>query len=161
VVPREELIAAYRGAQRDNPTAPRHTTISACSTWPSAGPARPSATSATRSRSTRCSCRRRSTSPTCSREAARDAEGGPILRALVERLPDEPNARLALGFWMVRNGQPDAAREELRRAAETGAALSPRFAYVYAVSLADGGDRDQAMAVLLANLEASPTTATR
>jgi len=86
----------------------------------------------------------------------RDAEGEPILRAIVEKLPDEPNARMALGFWLVRNGKPDEAREDLRRAFEAGAALSPRFAYVYAVSLADAGDRAAAMRILAGNLEPFP-----
>lgn len=156
VVPREQLIAAYRAAQEANPDRPEsHHNLglvemalgrpreaerdfrNALSVDPLFVPAGVNLADLFQA-------------------TGRDAEGEPILRGLVERLPDEPNARLALGFWLVRNGQPDAARDELRRAAETGATLSPRFAYVYAVSLADGGDRDQAIDVLAGNLENFP-----
>lgn len=156
VVPREQLIAAYRAAQDANPDRPEsHHNLglvemalgrpreaerdfrNALSVDPLFVPAGVNLADLFQA-------------------TGRDAEGEPILRGLVERLPDEPNARLALGFWLVRNGQPDAARDELRRAAEKGATLSPRFAYVYAVSLADGGDRDQAIDVLAGNLENFP-----
>jgi tetratricopeptide (TPR) repeat protein len=156
VVPREQLIAAYRAAQEANPDRPEsHHNLgliemaqgrpreaerafrNALAVDPLFVPAAVNLADLLQG-------------------AGRDVEGEPILRAIVERLPDEPNARLALGFWLVRNGQPEAAREELRRAEENGAALSPRFAYVYAVSLADGGDRDQAIDILTGNLEHFP-----
>ncbi len=70
----------------------------------------------------------------------RDAEGEPILRDLISRVPNDPGAHLALGLWLVRNGRGDEALDELRIAAERGEE-SPRFAYVYAVALADRGER--------------------
>jgi tetratricopeptide (TPR) repeat protein len=85
----------------------------------------------------------------------RDAEGGAILEAAIARLPGDPNAHLALGLWMVRNGQGGAALGELRKAAELGP-QNPRFAYVYGVALADSGRPSEAITVLLENLERHP-----
>jgi tetratricopeptide (TPR) repeat protein/nitrate/TMAO reductase-like tetraheme cytochrome c subunit len=85
----------------------------------------------------------------------RDAEGEPILREIIGRLPNDPSARLSLGLWLVRNGRLPDALAELVIAAERGAE-SPRFAYVYAVALADSGNRDEAIQVLGASLERHP-----
>jgi tetratricopeptide (TPR) repeat protein len=85
----------------------------------------------------------------------RDAEGEPILRAIIARLPNDPNARLALGLWMVRNGRGAEALAELRAAAELGEP-NPRFAYVYAVATADSGMPTEAMGILLDSLERHP-----
>lgn len=85
----------------------------------------------------------------------RDAEGGPILEEMIGRLPDDPNARLALGLWMVRNGRSAEALTELRAAAEKGE-QNPRFAYVYAVATADSGKPGDAIAILRDSLERHP-----
>ncbi len=85
----------------------------------------------------------------------RDAEGGPILEAMIARLPDDPNAHLALGLWMVRNGRSADALEDLQAAARLGPA-NPRFAYVYAVALADSGRPSDAIALLRESLERHP-----
>jgi tetratricopeptide (TPR) repeat protein len=85
----------------------------------------------------------------------RDPEGGPILEALVARLPGDPNAHLALGLWMVRNGRSADALGELQQAAKLGSG-NPRFAYVYAVALADSGQPSEAIAILADSLARHP-----
>lgn len=86
---------------------------------------------------------------------SRDEEGGPVLREIIARLPNDPSARLALGLWLVRNGQSAAALAELKTAAELGE-QNPRFAYVYAVAIADSGKPADAMAILRDSLERHP-----
>ena len=85
----------------------------------------------------------------------RDAEGEPILRAAIARVPGDPSSHLALGLWLTRNGRGEEAFAELRTAAELGEA-GPRFAYVYAVALADRGDIAEAMRVLGESLQRHP-----
>ncbi|MCB1499798.1 MAG: HEAT repeat domain-containing protein [Bauldia sp.] len=87
--------------------------------------------------------------------ADRDAEGEAVLREVMALVPDDPSPHLALGFWMVRNGRGGDALDELRRAAELGAG-SPRFAYVYAVALADAGRTGEAITMLRDNLVRHP-----
>ena len=156
VVPREQLIAAYRAAQASNPDRPEsHHNLGLLEI----ALGRPGAAERAFADALAVDTLFVPAAVNLAdlfQGSGRDAEGEPILRDLVARLPDEPNARLALGFWLVRNGEPEAAREELRRAAEEGASLSPRFAYVYAVSLADSGDRAGAIRVLSRNLDDFP-----
>jgi Flp pilus assembly protein TadD len=85
----------------------------------------------------------------------RDAEGEPILRDVVLRLPNDPGARLALGLWLIRNGHGDEGFAELKASAKHGEA-APRFAYVYAVALADRGETADAMTVLRESLLLHP-----
>ncbi|HET7716700.1 MAG TPA: tetratricopeptide repeat protein [Bauldia sp.] len=87
--------------------------------------------------------------------AGRDAEGEPVLRDIAARLPDDPGARLALGLWLIRNGRRDEALEELRAAAQAGEA-APRFAYVYAVALADRGETAEGIEILRDSLSRHP-----
>ena len=155
VVPREQLIADYRAAQESNPDRPEsHYNIGilevslrrfkqaedafhrALEIDPAFVPAAVNLANLLQS-------------------TGRDAEGEPILRAIVAERPEDPSARLALGFWLTRTGQREAALDELRRAAEYGTA-APRFGYVYAVALADSGDTAEAMRVLEETLERFP-----
>ena len=89
------------------------------------------------------------------RAAGRDAEGGTVLRAGLERQPDAAALHHALGLLLVRRRDYDAGLAELRRAVE----LSPddaRFSYVYAVGLADRGRRGQALKVVERALRRRP-----
>jgi Flp pilus assembly protein TadD len=85
----------------------------------------------------------------------RDPEAEPILRTIIASVPNDPNARLSLGLWLVRNGQSADALAELTAAAELGE-QNPRFAYVYAVATADSGRPADAIAILEDSLERHP-----
>ncbi len=89
------------------------------------------------------------------RAAGRDAEGEPILRALIARRPNEPVPHHALGLWLIRNGRTPEALPELKLAADLGAA-DPRYGYVYAVALSSLGDRPQALNILQGVIGAHP-----
>jgi hypothetical protein len=117
---------------------------------------RQSATSGTRLPSTRCSPRRRQPRrPDAGRRPR--AEGGPILRAIVEKMPDEamPGWRSALAGAERQAGRSPRGT---RRAFEAGRRSRP-LRLSLAVSLADAGSRAEAMRVLPA-LEPFPMTAT-
>jgi tetratricopeptide (TPR) repeat protein len=81
------------------------------------------------------------------RVTGRDAEGESVLKAALTRHPESAALHHALGLWLVRKKQYDLALDELGRAA-TLAPDDPRFAYVYAVALADVGRPRQAQAVV-------------
>lgn len=81
------------------------------------------------------------------RASGRDPAGEAVLRAAIARMPQEAAAHGALGLWLVRNRRGDEAMAELKLAAELGGD-DPRNAYVYAVALASGGDREQALKIL-------------
>lgn len=78
-----------------------------------------------------------------------EGEALATIRAGLERSPDDPGLRHALGLALVRQGDRAAAIEELQRAAD-GAPSSARYAYVLGVALRDAGQTDQALAVLSA-----------
>jgi len=89
------------------------------------------------------------------RGRGRDSEGEQVLREAIARSGQDASLRHALGLTLVRLKQPDAALDELRRAAE----LEPeraRYAYVYAVGLQSAGRRGDAAGVLKANLQRHP-----
>ncbi|MGE0649288.1 MAG: tetratricopeptide repeat protein [Alphaproteobacteria bacterium] len=82
------------------------------------------------------------------RASGRDAEGEPVLRAMIARQPQEPAPHHALGLWLIRNGgTPSQAISELKLAARLGVA-DARYGYVYAVALAETGDRAAALQAL-------------
>jgi predicted CXXCH cytochrome family protein len=81
------------------------------------------------------------------RQLGRDGEGEGVLRAAIAQSPQDAGLRHALGLLLTRLKRPAEATDELRRASE----LAPdraRYAYVYAVALHSGGQREQAMTVL-------------
>jgi tetratricopeptide (TPR) repeat protein len=89
------------------------------------------------------------------RGLGRDAEGEPVLRAMIAEQPAAAAARLALGLWLVRSGRRDEALIEFEQAAELGP-QDPQFAYVYAVALSDLGQQEEAVEVLEAALRRHP-----
>ncbi len=89
------------------------------------------------------------------RALGRDKDAEVVLRQALQSSPDDGGLHHALGLALVRLKQPDEALEELRLAAE----LEPdraRYAYVYAVALDSAGRRDDAIAVLKANVMRHP-----
>jgi tetratricopeptide (TPR) repeat protein len=79
------------------------------------------------------------------RLAGRDPEGEAVLRAGLARHPDAPALHHALGLLLIRGQNRDAGLAELARAARLDPD-EPRFAYVYAVGLADRGRTREAIA---------------
>lgn len=78
------------------------------------------------------------------RQAGDETKGESVLRAGLERHPESPVLRHALGLLLVRAGRRDEALLELRRAY----ALQPddpNYAYVLGVALVSIGDRDEAV----------------
>ena len=155
VVPREQLIADYRAAQDNNPDRPEsHYNVGILEV----ALGRYGQAEAAFRRALRLDPMFVPAAVNLAnlfQSTSRDAEGEPVLRAIVAARPDDPSAHLALGFWLTRSGESEAALEELRLAADKGPE-SPRFSYVYAVALADSGDVAGAMRVLLENLERFP-----
>jgi predicted CXXCH cytochrome family protein len=89
------------------------------------------------------------------RARAMDGESQKVLRDGVARNPQAAALRHALGLALVRMKRAPEARKELAEATR----LAPgdaRYAYVYAVALADAGDRGRAQAVLDAAHRAHP-----
>jgi tetratricopeptide (TPR) repeat protein len=78
-----------------------------------------------------------------------------ILRTALERNPNAAMAHYALGLSLIRQQQREAAREELRRAAELAPA-TPRYGYVYAVALEQSGRRADALKMLNSVLQRHP-----
>jgi predicted CXXCH cytochrome family protein len=81
------------------------------------------------------------------RQLGRDADGAAVLRAAADVSPRDAGLHHALGLVLTRLKQPEAALDELRRAAE----LEPdrvRYAYVYAVALNSGGRGEEARSLL-------------
>ena len=68
------------------------------------------------------------------RRLDRDADAEMLLRDGLDRQPDEAVYRHSLGLLLVRQSQPEAGLDELRRAVELQPA-NARFTYVYAVAL--------------------------
>jgi len=89
------------------------------------------------------------------REQGRDNEGLGVLRAALVSSPSEASLHHALGLALVRLRRPDAALDELHRAAE----LDPRaarYAYVYAVALQSAGHLTEAGAAVRTSLKLHP-----
>ena len=81
------------------------------------------------------------------RASGRDVEGGRHLAEAARVRPPSADAAYAYGLWLVRQGQPARALEQLRRAHE----LDPehlRNGYVYALALHNAGDGGAALAIL-------------
>lgn len=73
-----------------------------------------------------------------------DAGSEAVLREGLRAAPGDASLHFALGLALVRQKQGDAALRELRTAAKLAPA-NTRFAYVYAVALADAGRRGDAL----------------
>ncbi len=80
------------------------------------------------------------------------------LRAALTCNPQNAAAHHALGLWLVRAHQPQAALVSLKKAVEL-APTDPRFSYVLAVAIGGSGDRGGAIRMLEATLENRPNDA--
>ncbi len=89
------------------------------------------------------------------RAAGDDAEGELLLRRALGIDPSSAEAWHALGLSLVRQKHLDEALVMLGRAAKLRPE-NPRFAYVYAVALADGGKLEAALAALRSGLRRHP-----
>nr|WP_229198020.1 tetratricopeptide repeat protein [Bradyrhizobium acaciae] len=89
------------------------------------------------------------------RQLGRDTDAEHVLRAALASSGQDASLHHALGLTLVRLKRPDAALEELRRAAELDPARS-QYSYVYAIGLNSAGRRDDALAVLKENLQRHP-----
>jgi tetratricopeptide (TPR) repeat protein len=89
------------------------------------------------------------------RRANRDADGEKILRAGLERRPNDASLHHSLGLLLVRRKDMPEALAELKKAADL-APDDPRFAYVYAVALHGTGKQHEALAVTEAALQRAP-----
>jgi predicted CXXCH cytochrome family protein len=90
------------------------------------------------------------------RQTGRDSTGEGVLRSAIATSPQDPGLHYALGLLLTRAKRPADALDELRRASE----LAPdraRYAYVYAVALHSGGQREQAMTTLKKIVADHPT----
>lgn len=89
------------------------------------------------------------------REQGRDNEGIGVLRAALASSPADASLHHVLGLALVRVRRPDAALDELRRAA-TLDPQQPRYAYVYAVALQSTGRLTEARAAVKTSLNLHP-----
>jgi Flp pilus assembly protein TadD len=89
------------------------------------------------------------------RRANRDGDGEKILRAGLERRPNDASLHHSLGLLLVRRKDMPAALAELKKASDL-APDDPRFAYVYAVALHSTGKQQEALAVTEAALQRAP-----
>ncbi len=81
------------------------------------------------------------------RASGRDDEGGAHLAEAARMRPPSSEAAYAYGLWLIRQGQPARALEQLQRAYE----LDPehlRNGYVYALALHNAGEGASALLVL-------------
>jgi hypothetical protein len=85
----------------------------------------------------------------------RDKEGEQLLRAGIDKVPDDADMPHALGLLLVRQKRMEEALVYLQRAAET-ATDDPRMAYVYGLALQGAGDLGQARMVLMENSRRHP-----
>ncbi|MGI9626042.1 MAG: tetratricopeptide repeat protein, partial [Longimicrobiales bacterium] len=86
---------------------------------------------------------------------SRDDLAQQVLEDGLAQLGDSPELSHSLGLVLVRLGDVTEAIERLRVAADARPE-NARFSYVYGVSLASAGQRDQAMAVLREALRRHP-----
>ena len=80
------------------------------------------------------------------------------IRATLACNPQSAAAHHALGLWLVRAHQTQAAIVSLKKAVEL-VPSDPRFSYVLAVALAGSGKRDEAIRILEATLKNRPNDA--
>jgi tetratricopeptide (TPR) repeat protein len=86
------------------------------------------------------------------RQWAREPDAEATLRAGLDRLPEEANLHHALGLSLIRQNRIEAAKAELKLAAESPNA-TPRFALVYAVALNSTGETDASLRYLEAAMQ--------
>jgi predicted CXXCH cytochrome family protein len=89
------------------------------------------------------------------RQLGRDGDGESTLRTAIVASPRDAGLHYALGLTLTRLKQPSEALAAFRQAAEFDPDRA-RYAYVYAVALHSGGDRDEAMSVLKNSLATHP-----
>lgn len=89
------------------------------------------------------------------RATGRDKEVEPLLREGLGLAPKSADLNHALGLFKVRQGERAAALDLLAAAAKA-APDNPRYAYVYAVALADIGKKAEAQAVAQKALARTP-----
>jgi tetratricopeptide (TPR) repeat protein len=89
------------------------------------------------------------------RQRGDDAKGERVLRIALGRSPKDPSLQHALGLLLVRQGHRDEALEHLADAQRLDPA-NARFAFVYALALADDGQIAQAIKVLEVSLARHP-----
>jgi Tfp pilus assembly protein PilF len=89
------------------------------------------------------------------RGLGRDQVGEVVLRSALKRSPNDAPLLHALGLLMVRKKQNAIALDLLGTAARNDPA-NARYAYVYAVALADAGRTSEAINVLEASVNAHP-----
>jgi tetratricopeptide (TPR) repeat protein len=81
------------------------------------------------------------------RRQHKDSEGERPLRNAIDRMPDNPDLRHALGLLLVREKRLEDALPELQKAA-TLDTTNARYSYVYGVALHSAGQTEKALAVL-------------
>jgi len=89
------------------------------------------------------------------RQLGRDGDGETVLRAAVDVAPQLAGVHHSLGLTLIRLKRPEAALDELHKAAELGPDQA-RYIYVYAVALHSAGRAGEAMMVLKDNLARHP-----
>lgn len=89
------------------------------------------------------------------RARSRDDLAERVLLEALERLPSAPELLHSMGLLKIRRKQPVEALEWLRKAAASRPG-NARFAYVYGVALASGGESEKALQVLRESLEQHP-----
>ena len=89
------------------------------------------------------------------RQIGRDNEGEGVLRSLLEHSPDDASVLHALGLLMVREKQDQKALALFAQAAQIDPS-NARYAYVYAVALADAGDPRSAIETLERSIKSHP-----
>jgi len=92
------------------------------------------------------------------RQRGDEAGAERAIRATLACNPQNAAAHHALGLWLVRAHQSQAALVSLKKAVEL-VPTDPRFSYVLAVAIAGSGDRDQAIRILQATLKNRPNDA--
>jgi predicted CXXCH cytochrome family protein len=88
------------------------------------------------------------------RRQNQDQKGDRILRAAIDRLPDDASLQYALGLTMIREKHYDDAMQRLAAAVHYDP-KNPRYNYVYAVALYDSGRKSDAIATLEASLKSN------
>jgi predicted CXXCH cytochrome family protein len=92
------------------------------------------------------------------RAQGRDEQGEEVLTAALAEYPESGDVHFALGLLYVRTDRKPAAVALLQRASEL-APTTAQYVYVYAVALAEVGQRDAALAVLGAAAQQFPDDA--
>jgi len=90
------------------------------------------------------------------RETQRDQESELILQQGIQKSPSTATLHYSLGLLKIRKKNPPAALLALQRAHEL-APGNTRFTYVYALALAENGDKPQALAMIDHALNSAPS----